>query len=98
MEKILITGGAGYIGTFLTNKLIEKNYKVFNIDNCPNKKILINKKAVFYKLDLKNITEIEKIFNKNEFHTVFHLAALLNIQESNKNKKKYVVFYFLKYF
>jgi UDP-glucose 4-epimerase len=89
MEKILITGGAGYIGTFLTNKLIEKNYKVFIIDNYPNKKNLINEKAVFYKLDLKNITEIEKIFNKNEFHTVFHLAALLNIQESNNNKKKY---------
>ena len=66
MKKILITGGAGYIGTFLTNKLIEKNYKVFIIDNCPNKKILINEKAVFYKLDLKNTTEIEKIFNKNK--------------------------------
>jgi UDP-glucose 4-epimerase len=90
MKKVLITGGAGYIGSFLANKLIKNNYKVSIIDNLSTgRKNLVNKKSIFYKLDLQNKNKIKKIFNKNKFDTVFHLAASLNIQESDNNKKKY---------
>jgi UDP-glucose 4-epimerase len=90
MKKIIITGGAGYIGSFLAKKFIQKNYKVFIIDNLSTgRKILVNNKSIFYKLDLKNKNQVKKIFDKNKFDTIFHLAASLNIQESNYNKKKY---------
>ena len=90
MKKVLITGGAGYIGSFLANKLIKNNYKVSIIDNLSTgRKNLVNKKSIFYKLDLQNKNKVTKIFNKNKFDTVFHLAASLNIQESDNDKKKY---------
>ena len=48
MEKILITGGAGYLGSMLTTKLIEKGYKVTVIDNLQFSKNSLNRKGVIY--------------------------------------------------
>lgn len=48
MEKILVTGGAGYIGSKIVADLIKKNYKVYVVDNLSTgHKFLINKKASF---------------------------------------------------
>ena len=57
MQKILVTGGAGYIGSTICNLYI-KNFKVFIIDNLSRGHVkLINKKSIFYKL---NINQKEK--------------------------------------
>ena len=54
MKKILVTGGAGYIGSHIAELLIRKKYDVFIIDNLSTGyKKLINKKAKFSKIDLK---------------------------------------------
>ena len=53
MKSVLVTGGAGYIGSHVVNLLIDKKYKVTVIDNLVTGNIkLINKKAVFYKCDI----------------------------------------------
>ena len=54
MEKVCVTGGAGFIGSNLVDRLIEKGFEVVIIDNLfTGKKENINKKAEFYKLDLR---------------------------------------------
>ena len=74
VRNILITGGAGYIGSHISEVLIKKNKNVFIIDNLSNGyKRLINKKAKFYNLDIRDkfkIAEIpEKFDNIAEFWT-----------------------------
>ncbi|OUX54536.1 MAG: UDP-glucose 4-epimerase GalE [Pelagibacteraceae bacterium TMED287] len=91
MQNILITGGAGYIGSHITEILIKNNYTVFIVDNLSTGyKKLINKKAFFYKEDIRNKTKIKKIILNNSIDSVIHLAALLDVNESQKNPKKYI--------
>jgi UDP-glucose 4-epimerase len=72
--KILITGGAGFIGSNLVDKLIDEGYKVFIIDNLlSGKKENINKKAIFYKIDICHLNKILPLFKGIDY--VFHLAA-----------------------
>ena len=52
--NILVTGGAGYIGSKVSLDLLEKGHKVFIIDNFQRKKKPIPKKSVFFKLDISN--------------------------------------------
>ena len=90
MKKILVTGGAGYIGSKVCYDLLDKNYKIVVIDNLSNStKENINKKIIFYNCDLKNIYRIDKIFQKHKFDAVFHFAALTNVSESSKYRNKY---------
>ena len=90
MKKILVTGGAGYIGSKVCYDLLDKNYKIVVIDNLSNStKENINKKIIFYNYDLKNIYKIDKIFQKHKFDAVFHFAALTNVSESSKYRNKY---------
>lgn len=91
MEKnILVTGGAGYIGSHITELLLKKKYNVFVVDNLSTGyKKLIHKKVKFYKTDIKNINKIKKIIAKNKITSIIHLAASLSIGEGEKNPKKY---------
>ena len=62
IKKILITGGAGYIGSQITELLLEKNFEVYVIDNLSRGfRELVNKKAVFVKKDIRDIKFIKKI-------------------------------------
>lgn len=75
MAKILTTGGAGFIGSNLVDKLIEKDHEVLVIDNLSTgKKENLNPKAKFFNLDLRDFEKIKPIFKGVDF--VFHLAAL----------------------
>jgi UDP-glucose 4-epimerase len=83
MKKILVTGGAGFIGSHLCDELIDLEYKVAVIDNlAAGKKEYINKKAKFYQADICNKKKIEKIFKKENFDYVFHLAAQIDVRIS----------------
>lgn len=89
--KILITGGAGYIGSHISELLVgRKNKKVYILDNLSTgHKRLINKKTEFIKGDIKNLNFLRKIIKEKKIETIIHLAASLNINEAEKKKEKY---------
>ena len=80
--SILVTGGAGFIGSNLVDKLIKKKYKVIVVDNLSTGfEKNINKKAEFVHIDLaKNLNQLIKLLKHCKI--VFHLAALPRIQPS----------------
>jgi len=87
--KILITGGAGYIGSHIAEELLKKN-RVIILDNLSTGyKKLIFEKTKFYKADIRNYDKIRKIINNEKIDTVIHLAAKLSLQESKKKSKEY---------
>ena len=89
-ENILVTGGAGYIGSHIVELLIKTKSNIIIIDNLvTGHKKLLNKKAKFIKVDIKNKTLITKIINDYEISSIIHLAGSLNVSEAEKNKKKY---------
>lgn len=91
MESILITGGAGFIGSHLADKLLRKEYKVICIDNLSlGKKENIqhnfeNKNFKFIKHDLLDLQRLKEIFKDNKIDHVFHLAANSDIKKSSAN-------------
>ncbi len=89
-KNILITGGAGYIGSHISENLIKKNKKIFIVDNLSTgHKRLINKKAKFYKVDINNKKKIKSIIIKNKIDSIIHLAGSLIIGEGERYPKKY---------
>ncbi len=93
MKKILLTGGAGYIGSHVCNLLIDKNYKVTVIDNLETgNKFLIPKRAKFELCDIGNTKKIEQILKKENFDIIMHFAGLIRVDESVKKPKKYILY------
>ena len=90
VKNVLVTGGAGYIGSHVTEILLKKYKKVFLIDNLSTgHRKLINKKAKFFKLDIHSKKKVKKIIDKYRIDSIIHLAANLIIGESQKKPKKY---------
>lgn len=88
--RALITGGAGYIGSTVSNYLLDRGHDVTIIDNLSTGLINnIPKKATFFKIDISDSKKIDKIFFKQKFDIVFHFAAFINNEESLKSPKKY---------
>lgn len=83
-KNVLITGGAGFIGSHVSDLLIEKGYNVVVVDNlssgCDSN---LNKRAKFYNLDI-NSPELEKVFKENKIDYIFHFAAQANVSFSTK--------------
>jgi UDP-glucose 4-epimerase len=88
--NILITGGAGYIGSHVTKQLIDRKYNIIILDNLKTgDKRLINQKANFIKGDIRNKKVVKNIIEEYNIRTIIHLAAYLNVVEAEKNKLKY---------
>ena len=91
MKKILITGGAGYIGSKLADKLLKLNYRVTIIDSLKFSAkslshLFNNKNLIFIKGDVRNKKLMKKIIQKNEF--IIPLAALVGAPFCEKNKRE----------
>lgn len=78
MAKVLVTGGAGFVGSHIVDALIEKGHQVLIIDNLSTgKKEYINPQAKFFEADLRYFDKIRPLFEGVDF--VFHQAALPRI-------------------
>jgi UDP-glucose 4-epimerase len=81
-NKILVTGGCGFIGSHLVDKLIEKGHEVAVIDNLKTgKKENLNETAEFYKLNLAE-DNLKEVFKKEKPDIIYHLAAQINARRS----------------
>tara|TARA_B100000401_G_scaffold417244_1_gene340162 strand:+ start:150 stop:1139 length:990 start_codon:yes stop_codon:yes gene_type:complete len=90
VNKILITGGAGYIGSHVAEKLVKTKCKIVIVDNLQRgSKKLINKKTNFIKADINNTKKLRQIILKKKIDTIIHLASFASVAESQKFKKKY---------
>ena len=89
MNKILITGGAGYIGRYLTYYLIKNDYKVFVVDNLVNSKKIYFKKNFFFLRSTFESNQTLNLIKKNNIRTIIHLAAFIDSEESLRVPKKY---------
>ena len=95
--KILLTGGAGYIGSHVAHLLIDKGHSVEIIDNLiTGNKQLIPKKAKLHICDIADKYKVSKIINKKKFDLVMHFAGLIRVDESIKKPKKYITYNFEK--
>ncbi len=82
MAKILVTGGAGFIGSNLVDALIDRGGEVVIIDNLSTgKEDYINPKAKFYKIDVCS-DDVKNIFETEKPEYVFHLAAQMDVRKS----------------
>ena len=91
MSNILLTGGAGFIGSHLTDKLLEKEHNVIVFDNLSLGRLSNlenaqkNSNFKFIKGDILDKEYFFDVFKNNDFDVVFHLAANSNIAKSHTN-------------
>ncbi|GEL13562.1 UDP-glucose 4-epimerase [Lapidilactobacillus concavus DSM 17758] len=87
---ILVTGGAGYIGSHTTDRLIEQGTDVIVVDNLlTGHRAAINPKARFYEGDVRDRDFLEGVFTKEKIDGVVHFAANSLVGESMKDPLKY---------
>ncbi|MBU1074826.1 NAD-dependent epimerase/dehydratase family protein [Patescibacteria group bacterium] len=85
MAKILVTGGAGFIGSHIVDDLLAKKHRVVIIDNLSSGYARnVNSKAKLYRFSIDS-NRINGIFRKEKFDYVFHLAGQIDIQKSIDN-------------
>ena len=97
MKNILLTGGAGYIGSHVANLLIDQGYDLTIIDSLiTGNKTLINPKAKFINCDIADSKYISEILINKKFDIVMHFAGLIRVDESVKEPEKYNEFNFEK--
>ena len=97
MEKILVTGGTGYIGSHAAVELIQAGYEVEILDNLYNSKIsglnriekITGVKPKFCNVDLRDAEALAKVFAENTYDAVLHFAGLKAVGESVEQPLRY---------
>lgn len=97
LKHILVTGGAGYIGSHMAVELLNLGYKVTIIDNFSNSSLAVigrieqitGKEPKIIKLDLCSYNQLNAVFEENNFYAVIHFAGLKAVGESVINPLEY---------
>ena len=88
--SLLVLGGAGYIGSHMVDLLVQKNEQVVVVDNLSRGHLsAVNKKATFYRGDIRDEAFMEEVFGKEDIEAVFHFCAYIRIPESLKEPNDY---------
>lgn len=93
--KILISGGAGYIGSHTLRQFLKTEHELYVLDNLSKgSKIAINdlqniRDFKFFELDLSDFKEVKSLFEKEKFDAIVHFAASIEVFESTQNPLKY---------
>ncbi|MEG1395066.1 MAG: UDP-glucose 4-epimerase GalE [Clostridia bacterium] len=95
--SVLVTGGAGYIGSHTVIDLIENNFDVVVVDNlCNSKKValervesIVGKKIKFYQVDVCDIAKMREVFKAEKIDSVIHFAGLKAVGESCRKPLEY---------
>lgn len=81
--KILVTGGAGFIGSHIVDAYVRSGHEVIVIDNLSSgKKSNLNSKAKFYEGDIRNAVLVEEIFSREKIEVLSHHAAQIDVRKS----------------
>ncbi|MBC7943040.1 UDP-glucose 4-epimerase GalE [Candidatus Saccharibacteria bacterium] len=95
--NILVTGGAGYIGSHTIIELVDNGHKVVVVDNLSNSsqeslrrvEKITNTTIPFYKIDVRDSDALEKVFNENSFDAAIHFAGLKSVGQSVAHPLEY---------
>lgn len=86
MKKVIVTGGAGFIGSHIVDSLIDKGYVVSVIDNLSTGKLkYVDERVSFYQLDITKKGDIDAAFEKEKPEIVIHTAAQVMLRKSIEN-------------
>lgn len=92
IRNILVTGGAGFIGSHLIDRLVKYNYNVTCIDNLSIGNLdnlnQVENKIDFFKLDLNKVNDVEKIIRDKKIEVIFHYAATVGVKRTLENPFK----------
>ena len=88
--KILVTGGAGYIGGFMVSALAERGYEVVVLDNLERGyKDTVDSRSKLVVGDIKNNSDLENLFRSEKIDAIMHFAGYISVEESTKEPDLY---------
>ncbi len=93
MERVVVTGGAGFVGRHFVKRCLEQGYNVTIIDNLSNYNVSNDEDSLvsadgrlsFYREDITNRNTLSDIFSHEKVDTCVHLAAKISVPDSVKN-------------
>jgi UDP-glucose 4-epimerase len=89
-ERILVTGGAGFIGSHIVDALVAAGHTVAVVDNLTKGKLAnVNPAAHFYRADIRDVAALRAIFAAEQPQVVIHQAALADVRESLRDPAGY---------
>ena len=88
--NILVTGGAGFIGSFMAKALLDKGYHVIVFDSLERgRRDAVDARAIFTQGDIKDMVALDTLFGQNQIDAVMHFAGYISVEESTKNPEVY---------